>query len=106
MYKPVFVWQDRQLKRLNPEDVICLDVEKNYTRLYVPGDQHIMVRSTFASALKKLPPDMFIQVHRSIAVSILYIQNIKNDHLVVGGITVPISRPYYKPLLEKLNIIE
>jgi DNA-binding LytR/AlgR family response regulator len=65
-----------------------------------------MVRSTLSNALKKLPPDMFIKIHRAVAVSIHHVDIIRRDHVEVAGSALPIGKQYYKALLEKLNIIE
>jgi DNA-binding LytR/AlgR family response regulator len=49
---------------------------------------------------------MFIRVHKKFAVSILYIESIANDHLIIGKEAIPIGRQYKKALMWKLNIIE
>ena len=54
MLKPVFVWQDRALVRILPEQIICLSVEKNYIRIYLTDQSELMVRSTLANALNNL----------------------------------------------------
>jgi DNA-binding LytR/AlgR family response regulator len=47
---------------------------------------------------------MFVKIHRSLVVSIFYIDNIARDHLIVGGETVGIGRQYYQTFIRKLNI--
>jgi hypothetical protein len=42
MQKPFFVWQNKVLRKINPEDVMCLSTEGNYTRIYVAGKTHYM----------------------------------------------------------------
>jgi DNA-binding LytR/AlgR family response regulator len=49
---------------------------------------------------------MFIKTHRSFAASIYFIDNIARDHLTVGEEPIPIARQYYKPVIERLNVIE
>lgn len=105
MLEPFFVWQNRTLKKIDPEQVMCLYTEGNYTRIFLANKTYFMVRSTLSSALKKLPPDLFIKVHRSFAASLFYIDTISRDHLVIGGDAIPIAKQYYKPLIGKLNII-
>ena len=106
MLRPFFVWQNRALKKLHPEDVICLSTEGNYTRIYLRDKSFYMVRSTLSAALKKLPADIFIKIHRSFAVSIDHIDSIHKDHLVVSNESLPIGKQYYRSLIEKLNVIE
>ena len=106
MLQPFFVRHNQGLIKINPEDVICLYTEGNYTRIYLVGKTYYMVRSTLAGALKKLPPDMFIKIHRSFVASVYHIDKIYKDHLLVGEEPIPIARQYYRSLIKSLNIIE
>jgi DNA-binding LytR/AlgR family response regulator len=106
MLKPFFVWEDKMLKKINPDDVLCLSTEGNYTRIYLADKTFYMVRSSLSGALKKLPPDVFIRVHRSFVASLYHIESINKDHLLVGDEPLPIGKQYYKSLIDKLNIIE
>lgn len=106
MLKPFFVWQNKILKRVDPRQVICLSAEKNYTKIFLSDKTFYTVRSSLSGALKKLPPEMFIKIHRSLVVSIYFIDDIARDHLIIGGESIPIGREYYKTSILKLNIIE
>jgi DNA-binding LytR/AlgR family response regulator len=106
MLKPFFVRNNRVLIRVHPENVICLSTEKNYTKIFLSNNEDYLVRSTLTSALKKLPPDMFIKIHRSIAVSIYHMDKIYSDHLIIGDQSIPVGRQFRRSLLTKLNVIE
>ena len=106
MLKPFFVWQNKVLKSLKPEEVVCLVAEKNYTKIHLSNKTTCLVRSTLSGALKKLPPEIFIKIHRSCVVSIYFIDNIARDHLTIGGAPLPIGRQYYRSVIKQLNIIE
>src|SRR6266849_5857240 len=96
MLNPFFVWQNKILKRIDPELVMCLYTEGNYTKIYLSDHTYYLVRSTLSGALKKLPPEMFIRIHRSLVASIYFIDHIAKDHLIIGGESIPIGRQYYK----------
>lgn len=106
MLKPFFVWQNKVLKSVRPEDVALLITEGNYTRIVLSNESYFMVRTSLSKTLKKLPPEIFIKTHRSFAASILYIDNVSRDHLTIGQLSVPIARQYYKTVIDQLNIIE
>ncbi|NII28392.1 LytTR family transcriptional regulator [Pseudoflavitalea sp. X16] len=106
MLKPFFVWQNKVLKRLKPEEVVCLVAEKNYTKIHLSNKTHCLVRSTLSGALTKLPPEIFIKIHRSCVVSIYFIDNIARDHLTISGEPLPIGRQYYRSVIKQLNIID
>ena len=106
MLKPFFVWQNGVLKRINPEEVVCLVAFKNYTKIHLSNKTHCLARSSLSGALKKLPPDIFVKIHRSCAVSIYFIDNIAKDHLIIGQESIPIGRQYYRSFIKQLNVIE
>src|SRR5688572_6373049 len=105
LFLPFFV-RDKQLIRVDPQNVALLETVRNYTKIELFNETYYMVRSSLAGAQKKLPPDMFIRVHRSYVVSIYYIVSINRDHLLIGEQPIPIGKQYYKSLMDKLNIIE
>ena len=106
MLKPFFVWQNKTLKRIDPMQVMCLATEENYTKICLSDKTFYMVRSPLSRAIKKLPPEMFIKIHRSLVASIYFIDHIDKDHLIIGEEPIPIGRLYYKTAIKQLNIIE
>ena len=106
MLKPFFIWQNKELKKINPEEVICLSTEGNYTRIYLADKTFYLVRSSLSRTMKKLPPEIFIKIHRSFIVSVHHISTIHKDYLVAMNEALPIAKRYYRSVLAKLNIIE
>jgi DNA-binding LytR/AlgR family response regulator len=106
MLKPFFVWKNKTLVPLNPEDVLFLRTTGNYTEVVLSNYKCFMVRATLLNALKKLPPELFIKTHRAWAASILHIVKVERDTVTVAKTAVPISRKYYKTVLDQLNVIE
>lgn len=107
MQVPLFIWQDKILKRIRLEDIVVITSEKNYIKIYVVGGKYYLVRSSLAAALKKLPPDLFKRIHSWLVVSVNHIDDITRDHLVIdeNGEAAPISRQYYNAFVKSLNII-
>ena len=104
--KPFFFWQGRTLVKVNLEEITCLYTVKNYTRIYLTKERYYMLRATLTNALKKLPPDIFIKISRSMAVSVHFIDQIRRDHLELEGQAVPIAKQFYKSFISNLSIIE
>src|SRR5215831_18150804 len=102
MLKPFFIWQNKELKKVNSEEVICLSTERNYTRIYLSNNTFYLVRSSLSATLKKLSPDIFIRIHRSYVASVYHISRIHKDYLVVRDHPLPIGKQYYAYLLAKL----
>lgn len=105
MHKPVFFWEDKRLKKVNPLDLMFIYTIGNYTRLFLHDLSHIMVRSTLSAVLSEMPHGIFFKTHRAYAVSVYFIDQVERDHVVVGPEIIPIAKQYYKPLLSQLAII-
>lgn len=107
MRPPFFIWQDKVLKKIQPEDVIAISSHRNYIKIFITGGGYYLVRSTLAAALKKLPPDIMKRVHQRLVVSVYYADNIARDHLQIEGSEhpLPISRQHYQAFINSLNII-
>jgi hypothetical protein len=105
MMKPFFIRYNRALVKINPENVVFFDTEKNYTRIILTTDVYYMIRSTMLAMLKKLPPDIFIKVHRSYVVSVYHVDYVLRDHLQIRGNIIPVSKRFYGSIVNKLNVI-
>lgn len=106
MSLPYFFREDGLLKKLNLDRVVFLEAAKNYTR-FNSLDGDFLVRISLDAAMKLLPENKFLQVHRSFAVSIDHISNVGRDSVFFTDfpkLEIPISRPYYVQLT-KLVVI-
>ena len=106
MLKPFFVRHGKVLKRIDPRKVMALSTEKNYTKVVFSDKSYYLIRSSLASAIKKLPPDMFVRINRSEVASIYYIDNIDKYNLFIGGEPGYIGKGFYKGFISKLTIME
>ncbi len=84
---------------LDAEAISHVAAEENYCRIHVegPDPRELLVRSTLADALAKLPADRFLQVHRSHVVGLRHVAQVlrsgRRYTLRVGAASVvPVSR--------------
>ncbi|HSZ32898.1 MAG TPA: LytTR family DNA-binding domain-containing protein [Puia sp.] len=106
MLKPFFIRHKKVLKRIDPRQVMALSTEKNYTKVVFSDKSYYLIRSSLASAIKKLPPDMFVRINRSEVASIYYIDDIDRYNLFIGGAKGYIGKGFYKGFISKLTIME
>ena len=108
MYKKIFfLRQDRLLKKINPDEIVYLEASKNYTKLYT-ADETYLARITLLEAMKLLPENKFLRVHRSFAVAADHIDVVKRDSLQLATIPVevPVSRMYYAAFTKQFIILD
>ncbi|OQP52826.1 hypothetical protein A4H97_24310 [Niastella yeongjuensis] len=106
--KTFFFREDRQLIKVNLDDIFFLAAQKNYTRLYTALDSFHLARITLVEAMRVLPEDKFLRVHRSYAVATDHIEAVKRDAIRLATIDaeVPVSRMYYTAITKQFIILD
>lgn len=105
--------RNNETEVLNPETISHISVEEHYSRIFVKTAQaleEIEVRLSLKDALKKLPADSFIQIHRSHVINLAHVshiqQNARSYQIFMGNqkAMLPISRhrvPQVLPVLQE-----
>jgi len=99
-----FVKDKAAVHRLDLKSILYLEALDNYTHIYTT-DGRYTVHAFLKDVTDKLPTNNFLRVHRSYVVAINQIHTIKENNIVIGKSTVPISRSYRKTLLERINLL-
>lgn len=105
MERRFFIWIEKQLVGIDPMKVACLQTKKNHTRICLEEDIAYEIRITLENVIKKFPPDFFVRVHRGLAISIYYVDRVKDNYLAIGEEVFPIAKQYYKNFISKLTIL-
>ena len=99
----LFIKEEYAFIKIHYKDIKWIQAFGNYLILHCIGERHT-VRSTFRDMLDKLPPDQFMQVHRSFAVNLGQIRQIKQNALVIEDHHIPIGRTYLSSVQEVLRL--
>jgi DNA-binding LytR/AlgR family response regulator len=103
-----FYRKEGQLQRIRPDDIIFLEAAGNYVKLFTQGHSHL-IRTTLDIALSQLPGNTFVQIHRSVAIAVDQIDTVGKDFVTLLSFpkkAFPLSKTYYRTLIERINIIE
>jgi two-component system LytT family response regulator len=93
---------------LHPEKIEWVEAEKDYVRLHVGKENHL-VRETMNDIEKKLQSERFVRVHRSTIVNLDYVKEMKPlpsgeyDISMRDGTPLRLSRGYRARLMELLR---
>jgi DNA-binding LytR/AlgR family response regulator len=105
MAKPLFILHKRSLKQIDPEAIVCLVTENNYTHINMADKSCYMVRSSLMNTMKLMPKDMFVRIHRSCVVAVAHISHIHKDHVIVYEVILPMAKQYYDGLMKMVTVI-
>lgn len=89
----IFIKGDKKYLQVAVDDVLFLEAAGNYTKV-ITKDASILTRDKISNLLTYLPPDDFLQVHKSFAVAIPHIHSIEGNRITIGTHLVPIGKMY------------
>ena len=104
----IFFKQNGTLTKVHIDEIIMIEVaDNNYIKFWL-AETYYIVRSTLYAALNRLPPNHFIRIHKSHAVSVHYINKIEKDSLFFIGneVEVPVSRQHFRELKKHIMILD
>lgn len=81
-------------------EIIYIEAQAHYLTFYLgTTDDAPRLRAKFGDVLSRLPPDLFVQCHRSTVVNLLYIRRFTKDAVYLStGQKIPISQTYFTRL--------
>ena len=95
----LFVKTSLKLEKIRFNDMRFIEGIENYVAIYT-SDGKIITHTTLRTILQKLPPERFVQVHKSYLVNIDKIDSIEGNLLGIGKNKIPLSRTYKEAALE------
>ena len=95
----LFIKTNLKLEKIRFNDMRFIEGVENYVAIYT-SDGKIITHTTLRTILQKLPPERFVQVHKSYLVNIDKIDSIEGNLLGIGKNKIPLSRTYKETALE------
>lgn len=99
----IFIKKDYLLIKIKFNELRWIKAEGNYIEIYCENKK-FLTRSTLKDFLHKLPEELFVQVHKSYAVNIEFIEAIEFNKIIIGKDKIPISRNLIPEIKKKLQI--
>jgi DNA-binding LytR/AlgR family response regulator len=97
----IFVRHQEKMIKVNIQDILYVEAERNYCRIFSKGKEYVLVM-TLKEMDDKLPPQHFLRVHRSFIVNISQIDEIAANHVVIAKKAIPLSADLRKLLLQRI----
>ena len=101
--KMIFVRSEDRLIRIAPDELWMIEAQNKQCSITL-GNEQFVVTAKLTELANQLPPDQFMQIHRSYIVNLDQIGEIDAQyrHLTIGDKEIPIGRSYKNALMEKL----
>ena len=99
----IYVKTDYGLVKVVFDDIIYLEGQDNYVKIYLENQKPLMIRITIKDIVEKLPQKNFCRIHRSNVISLKRITSYRNKVVKLGDIALPVGTTYENDFLEKLE---
>ncbi len=97
----VFVKSGYKHLKLNVDEILYLESDKNYVNLMM-ADRKVMALLSMDQALAMLPPGRFMRIHKSYIVALGHITVVEKHSVFIGKVELPIGDSFRKALFEKI----
>ncbi len=99
----IFIKQDTKLVRVNYDQIIYIEAEKDYSSVYL-NDKRLLASMHLKLFEDILPQDRFMRIHRSFIINLSKIGSIKGNMVQLESAEIPIGANYKATLLATLRI--
>ena len=97
----IFVKSNNKLEKVLFQDILFLESLENYVIIQTTNAK-IITHTTLKHLLENLPPEHFLQTHKSFVVNMNKIKTIEGNTLGIQQFAVPISRNLREQVMEKI----
>lgn len=98
----IYVSVNKKVHKIYFDDIIYIESLRDYITIHLSGKK--LVTKYAISAFKELlPPNNFLQIHRSFIISLKKVKGFTGNTIDLGGIELPIGRNYKKIAFQKLD---
>jgi DNA-binding LytR/AlgR family response regulator len=88
----VFKEGTKQVK-LESKELLYIKKEANYIEIFTINNRYV-IRHTIDKFIVELSDSDFVRTHRSYAVQLKNVEQIKNNDIIIGNEIIPISRQF------------
>ena len=98
----LFLNTGSQKQRVMMDELRVLEGEGNYVN-YMTETSTYLVRTSIKQALRALPADQFVQIHRSYVVALRHIDKIEDHFVFIGNKHFPVGATYRSHFYERIE---
>lgn len=102
--KSFFLKQDGSLIKVDVDDILYAEAFDNYCFIHTLSKKYLLPH-TLKAVEAKLSPERFIRVHRSFLVNLKAVAIINEDHLIIDGKCISVSKSSRQELMKRISLL-
>ena len=95
--------RDKMMKIMVP-DILYIEADRNYSQVFTRQKEYLL-SLTLKAIEEKLSVDTFVRIHRSYIINILQVDEVAENHVIIGQKAIPMSHVLKDSLLKKLQTL-
>jgi DNA-binding LytR/AlgR family response regulator len=99
----IYLRADRKQHKTFLKDILYIESLDEYVKVYL-REKMLITRESISVLEKKLPPELFVRIHRSFLVSAKAVVSIAADGVEISGKILPFGRAFKQSALAALKI--
>lgn len=105
-YDGLFIRQNEYFKKILFSDIMWVEASRSYSYIHTSDNQRIILTYPLAEVKKKVPPEQFVQPHRSFLLNVNYVNKYIGNILYIDKQSFPISRKFKKETLNRFLFLD
>ncbi|MEM1328165.1 MAG: response regulator transcription factor [Bacteroidota bacterium] len=101
--KKLKIGYGNNLQTICVDHILYLEADHVYVKIHLNNGRTIMHRGSIVELLTQLPPQQFLQTHRSFAVNTAHVDQYDTSHLYIRQRSIPLGRSRRKDVIQTLN---
>jgi DNA-binding LytR/AlgR family response regulator len=97
--------KDATREMIRQEEIVYATVSKTYSQIKLIDNRTIRVRISLRLLENKLPPNLFLRIHKRYIICISHIKFVDTDVTMTSDDVLPISREYKEKFLSRFCVI-
>ncbi len=102
LFDRMFVRSKERMVKIMYEDVLFIEAVRNYSRI-ITKSQEYLLSITLKIIEDKLPPSVFVRIHRTYLANINMIDEVGENHVIIGQKEIPMSGGLKDNLLQRIT---
>jgi DNA-binding LytR/AlgR family response regulator len=100
----IFVRHKDKIVKVFLDDIRYIEADRSYCRIMTTGTEYLL-SIPLRSLAEKLQDERFLRVHRSYLINLRQLDEIAENHVVIGQQAIPISKSYKEEFLRRIRLI-
>jgi DNA-binding LytR/AlgR family response regulator len=98
----IFVRQKEKMVRVMLEDILFIEADRNYSRIFTRGREHLLA-ITLKTIEEKLPAESFLRIHRTYIINIAHVDEVTEKTVMIEKRIIPLSEGFREKLMLRLQ---